>query len=352
MNFLIPLLLGLLIGIILFPLTIKWQYKYKQVTKHKQNDLGGGAGGTNSLWMKIQPEKDKNNIPNQGGLPIWLGLPIGLLILKLFNILPQNFINNPLLNIFLIMFLTYGLVGFIDVLVTNLIKENKPLREIQERFEIRLFRFLISTIPALITIYIYNSYITDTFSLFQLSIIIPILLTALFMHFAVYSAEITDGLDGLMIGIFIIINIFLLIFLNLTHLNQSEFWSPILSLLIGISLIDLYLNKSPAKLFNGGVSTMPLGATAFFIALTSNSLPIYLIVSSITWIIMFSSMIQIISMKFFKKRIFKIAPLHHHLQAIGWSEKKIVYVFWGWTFITSVIALIGTLITIIIAISD
>jgi len=340
MVILLPLLIGLLIGIILFPLTIKWQYKYNQVTKHKNNDLGGGTGGVNSLWMKIQPKKDKNNIPNQGGLPIWFGLPLGLFIIKAFNILPKYFFNNPILNIFLIMFLTYGLVGFLDVLFTNLIKENATLREIQEHFEIRLFRFLLSTIPALITVYMYTEYMTDSFNLFQLSVIIPIVLTALFMHFAVYSAEITDGLDGLMIGIFIIILLFLLTYLNVQQLDSVDLWTPILSLLLGISLIDLYLNKSPAKLFNGGSSTMPLGATAFFIAYQSGFIPLYLIVSSITWIIMFSSMIQIISMKFFKKRIFKIAPLHHHFQAIGWSEKKIVYIFWGWTFIMAIISLI------------
>jgi phospho-N-acetylmuramoyl-pentapeptide-transferase len=340
MELLASLVIGLILGIILFPLSIRLQYKYNQTTKHKNNSLGGGAGGINSLWMKIQPEEQKNNVPNMGGIPIWLGLPIGLFILKIFNVLPQSFFNNPILQIFLVMFLTYGLVGFIDVLVTNLIKENATLREVQERFEIRLFRFLISTIPALITIYMYTEYMTDGFNLFQFSVIIPIMLIALAMHFAVYSAELTDGLDGLMIGIFTIINIFLLLVINFFYQEFAELWNPILSLLLGLSIIDLYLNKSPAKFFNGGPSAMPLGATMFFIAYQVGFIPIYLIASSITWIIMFSSMIQIISMKFFNKRVFKIAPLHHHFQAIGWSEKKIVYTFWGYTVVACALALI------------
>lgn len=334
----IQFILGIIIAIILFPISIKLMYKFGQVTAHKRANLGGGAGGVNSLWMKIQPEKQKNNIPNQGGVVIWIGSIIGILILKslgFINKWPQ-WVN--ILNIFTLILGLYGLVGFIDVLLTNLLKSNMTLREVQERFSVRLIRFIIAWIPAFIGVYLIQSLNNPELNLVSISNLIPIFLLSIFVHFAVYSAELTDGLDGLMIGIFIIIYATLLLLLPSTI--YTDLWIEIIMLILGLSVVDLWLNKKPAKFFNGGAGTMPLGAGAVVIALQTHLVVPYLIVSSITWAIMFSSMIQILSMKLFKKRVFKIAPLHHHFQALGWSERKIVYIFWAYTFIAGVIAII------------
>ena len=65
---------------------------------------------------------------------------------------------------------------------------------------------------------------------------------------------------------------------------------------------------------------MPLGFTMFFLAIVTNNLIPYFFMSSITWVIMLSSLIQIVSMKFFNRRVFKIAPIHHHFQANGWPQ--------------------------------
>lgn len=332
----IPFVLGVIIATILFPITIPLQYKFGQVTAHKNARLGGGAGGVNSLWMKIQPEEQKNNVPNQGGVVIWIGFVLGVLILRGFGLMNQWPEWSNILNIFTIILGLYGLVGFIDVLLTNLLKSNMTLREVQERFSVRLIRFVIAWIPAFIGIYLLQSLENPELNLFSIKNLVPIFLMSIFVHFAVYSAELTDGLDGLMIGIFIIIYSTLLFLLPSTI--YTDLWIEVIMLILGLSIVDLWLNKKPAKFFNGGAGTMPLGVGAVVIALQTNLVVPYLIVSSITWVIMFSSMFQILSMKLFKKRIFKIAPLHHHFQAIGWSEKKIVYIFWAYTAIAGVIA--------------
>lgn len=344
-------ILGIIIAIILFPISIKLMYKFGQVTAHKRAKLGSGTGGVNSLWMKIQPKEQKNNIPNQGGVVIWIGSIIGIIINLMFFVYEYHydFQDEDILN-FIILITLYGLAGFLDVLITNLIKKNMTLREIQERFEVRIIRFIIAWIPAFVGIYLFHLTHNPDFSLLNIQDALIVFGLSIFIHFAVYSAELTDGLDGLMIGIYIIINLTLLIILKLTEpVNQFGLniqptpyahWYHIIYIILGLSVVDLWFNKKPAKFFNGGAGTMPLGAGAVIIALQTHLVVPYLIVSSITWVIMFSSMIQILSMKLFKKRVFKIAPLHHHFQALGWSERKIVYIFWAYTFIAGVIAII------------
>ena len=147
-------------------------------------------------------------------------------------------------------------------------------------------------------------------------------------QFAIYSAELTDGADGLMIGIMMIITV---TFFFLLTVQQKYEFLPILAILLGVQIVDLYFNIPPARFWNGGPGAMPLGFTMFFLAIVTNNLIPYFFMSSITWLIMLSSLIQIVSMKFFNKRVFKIAPIHHHFQANGWPQYKVVMRFWLFT---------------------
>ena len=137
-----------------------------------------------------------------------------------------------------------------------------------------------------------------------------------------------------MIGIFSIINMSMITLLVVQGKNE---FIPILLILLGVQLIDLYFNIPPARFWNGGPGAMPLGFTIFFVALVTNNLIPYIFMSSITWLIMLSSFIQIISLRFFKKRVFKIAPIHHHFQANGWPQYKVVMRFWLFTLATCIL---------------
>ena len=153
---------------------------------------------------------------------------------------------------------------------------------------------------------------------------------------AIYSAELTDGLDGLMIGIFSIINMSMITLLLVQGRNE---FIPILLILLGVQVIDLYFNIPPARFWNGGPGAMPLGFAMFFVALVTDNLIPYLAMSSITWGIMASSAIQIISMKFFQRRVFRIAPIHHHFQAKGWPQYKVTMRFWLFTAIAGIVGI-------------
>jgi phospho-N-acetylmuramoyl-pentapeptide-transferase len=159
---------------------------------------------------------------------------------------------------------------------------------------------------------------------------------------AVYAAEITDGLDGLMVGIFGII----LSSLALLLVAQGQYlFVPFIAVLVGVIIVDLYFNIPPARFWNGGPGAMPLGFATFMIALISNNLIPYLVMSSITWLIMASSTVQILSMKFLNRRVFKIAPIHHHFQAVGWPNYKVTMRFW---LFTAVSCLLGIFLGIVL----
>jgi phospho-N-acetylmuramoyl-pentapeptide-transferase len=274
-----------------------------------------------------------NGTPNMGGILIWIVVPA--LVALLIPI-------EPIIKVFLFGFILFGFWGFIDVAIfTNGFKHNEKIRAFQETFEWRLGKLTFSILLNIGVMYLlYKTGTFDTLNIMDLFVIniTPLILVIVGTvgQFAIYSAELTDGADGLMIGIFTAINIALISLL----LIQGQFlFVPILTIILGVQIVDLYFNIPPARFWNGGPGAMPLGFTMFFIALVTNNVVPYFVMSSITWLIMASSAIQIISLKFFKKRVFKIAPIHHHFQANGWPQYKVVMRFWLFTLFTCIVGI-------------
>lgn len=318
------LFISTLSAIIFAPIIVSILYKFNQVVLLQKTKLAEEKG-TNALFLRIMNTKKINGTPNMGGIIIWILVP--LLVYLLVDL-------NPILKVLLLGFILFGFWGFIDVAVfTNGSKNNPQFRAFQETFFWRLGKMVVAIIiNYFIMTKLYNTGEFDSltfYNFFTLSIT-PLLVLgfSIIGQFAIYSAEITDGLDGLMAGIFTIINVAFIILLLIQGLYT---FIPVLMIVLGVLIVDLYFNIPPARFWNGGPGAMPLGFIFFFIGLVTNNLIPYFFISGVTWVIMFSSMIQLISMKFFKKRVFKIAPLHHHFQAVGWPQYKIVMRFWLFT---------------------
>ncbi len=315
------LFLATLLSAIFAPIMISILYKFNQVSGIKKSKIGGGKGD-NTLFMKIMKTNLTNGTPNMGGILIWVIVPLVVLLL-----VPVT----PLIKVFLIGFILFGFWGFIDVAVfTNGFKHNEKIRTFQETFEWRMAKLSFSILLNIGVMYLL--YKTGEFATLSFLNILTVNITPLILiiistigQFAIYSAELTDGADGLMIGIFSIINI---AFIFLLLIQGKYEYIPILAIILGVQIIDLYVNIPPARFWNGGPGAMPLGFTMFYMALITDNLVPYFLMSSITWLIMFSSALQMFSMKFFKKRIFKIAPIHHHFQANGWPQYKVTMRFW------------------------
>lgn len=324
------LFLAVAVSIIFAPIMISLLYRFNQVSGIKKTKIGDGD---NSLFMKIMKTTTTNGTPNMGGLMILIIVPVIILL---------TIPISDLVRVFLIGFVLFGIWGLIDVVVfTNGFKNNEKMRAFQETFGWRMGKLIFSIFMNIGVMLLLQKTgqikeITPWSGLVINFTPLVAAISGVVGQFAIYSAELTDGADGLMVGIFMIINIFMTILLLVQQ--QYEF-VPILAIMLGVKIIDLYFNIPPARFWNGGPGAMPLGFAMFYIGLITNNLIPYFIMSSITWGIMASSFIQIVSLRFFKKRVFKIAPIHHHFQANGWPQYKVVMRFWLFALVACVVGL-------------
>ena len=165
------------------------------------------------------------------------------------------------------------------------------------------------------------------------------------------AVNLTDGLDGLAIGPIIIATItFTGIvylcghfnfaeYLKIQHIKGASELAVISSAVVGASLGFLWFNAYPAQIFMGDVGSLSLGGTLGTIAAISKHELLLLLVGGIFVIEAFSVIIQVGYYKYSGgKRIFKMAPLHHHFEHLGWAEPKVIVRFW---IIAVVLAMVG-----------
>lgn len=150
--------------------------------------------------------------------------------------------------------------------------------------------------------------------------------------------NITDGLDGLAGGLlffqFIAYGI-------ITYSLSLYILSAFCFIIGGILLAFLWYNVYPAKVFMGDTASLSFGATLAVIAMMTDTIVPFLVMSSIFIFETISVILQLGSKKLRKgKKIFRIAPFHHHLEAIGWDEQTIVMRLWLLGMITSIIGVI------------
>jgi len=224
----------------------------------------------------------------------------------------------------LILLITFGLftfVGLKDDIAKITQKKNKGLSAKGKL----LLQVLISSIPAL--------YITFTgersISVFGLA---NIDLGIFYPFFAIFiivgfsnAVNLTDGLDGLAAGTvaFAMSSATVICMLigrpDLAHISAA---------VAGSCFGFLYYNKCPAKIFMGDTGSLALGGLLGTLAVIGKFELWLLIIGGIFVIETLSVILQVISFKTTGKRIFKMSPIHHHFELLGWSEKKVVYTFW------------------------
>ncbi len=189
----------------------------------------------------------------------------------------------------------------------------------------------------------------------------PYLPMAIYFGFAVFvivafsnAVNLTDGLDGLAIGPVIFTSgTFLLLtylagtliagfdiarYLNIAHIPGVGELSIYCGALVGAGVGFLWYNTFPASVFMGDVGSLPLGAGLGFLAVASKNEFTLVIVGGIFVLETVSVVVQVVSFKLTGKRVFRMAPIHHHFELKGWSEPKVVVRFW---IISFVLALIG-----------
>ena len=161
----------------------------------------------------------------------------------------------------------------------------------------------------------------------------------------------SDGLDGLLAGLLIMVFITLAIITYISgRVDYSEYLGipyipgagelTVLCLAIGGALIGfLWFNTHPAEVFMGDVGSLSLGGVVAVISLIIKKEIMVLIIGGVFVLEIASVIIQVISFKLRKKRVFKMAPIHHHFELSGWAEAKVVVRFWILAGLFSIVAL-------------
>ena len=265
---------------------------------------------------------EKEGTPTMGGIIFIIPTLITMVILLFLNKL--EFTEN--LAIVLFVFLSYAALGFIDDFLIIKRNNNIGLTEIQK---------LIGQILIAIVFYIIymNSGASATIDINALNIHIPMgWLYSVFILFMLVASSnavnITDGLDGLAGGLsFVAFLAFGLISWGSIGIAGSSDIAVFCFILAGSLLGFLVFNSHPAKVFMGDTGSLSLGATLASIAIITRHEVTFIVIMGVFIFETLVCLIQIISMIYFKKKVFLMTPYHHHLEKLGWSETDIVKLF-------------------------
>ena len=154
------------------------------------------------------------------------------------------------------------------------------------------------------------------------------------------AVNISDGMDGLAGGL---LSASFGAFGVIALLQQQVLLAGFCFTVVGVLLSYLWFNIYPARFFMGDVGSFAYGASLGVVAMLTDSLLLLPVIGLLFVIEAGSSLIQIASKKFFKRKIFLSAPIHHHLEAIGWPETKVTMRFW---VIGCVMAFIGVMLAL------
>ncbi|MCX4241476.1 phospho-N-acetylmuramoyl-pentapeptide-transferase [Paraliomyxa miuraensis] len=168
------------------------------------------------------------------------------------------------------------------------------------------------------------------------------------------AVNLTDGLDGLAIGPVIISAATFLVltyaagtliagfdiatYLRIPHLPMVGELAIYCGAMIGAGIGFLWYNTYPASVFMGDVGSLPLGAGLGFLAVASKNEFTLVIVGGIFVLETVSVIVQVVSFKLTGKRVFKMAPIHHHFELKGWAEPKVIVRFWIISFMLALVA--------------
>lgn len=282
-----------------------------------------------------QSHLKKQGTPTMGGIIMIIAMLI--VVTATYMYLKVNGLGevaNKLLPI-LLLTLGFGLIGFIDDFKKLVLKNTEGLKP-----SYKMLGLLVISVAYVIYL-IYGLKIgTDTYlPIIKQSIELPIYIYIPFAIFVILgttnAVNLTDGIDGLASSVSaIIITCLALIGISYGLQEVSIFGS----IVIGATLGFLMFNLHPAKVFMGDTGSLLLGGVISAMALYLK-LPLLLIV--IALIPVLETLSVIIQVAYFKKtgkRVFKMAPLHHHYELSGWKESKVVMVF---TIVTLILCIIG-----------
>ena len=315
----IPVLISFAISAILGPIVIPFLKRLK-------------VGQTER--KELESHLKKNGTPTMGGLMILASI----IITSLFYVK-----DYPRIIPILFMTVGFGVIGFLDDYLKVVLRRSDGLLPWQKM----ILQFIVTTVFAVYMV---------RYSGIELTMLIPFSggkylnigwLAIPLLYFAVIGTvngvNFTDGVDGLVSSVTIMVATFFSVVASGTNAGIAPITCAVAGALLGFLLFNVY----PASVFMGDTGSLALGgfvvATAYML-----QMPLYILIVGLIYLAeVISVMVQVTYFKYTKKktgvgkRIFRMAPLHHHFELGGWSETRVVAVFAIVTALLCMLALLG-----------
>ncbi|HVW71632.1 MAG TPA: hypothetical protein VHB93_00580 [Candidatus Paceibacterota bacterium] len=337
----IPAVISFAIGIALAPILAHYLYKYKAWKKRGGKGKGIGGGGT-PIFDELHKEREVST-PRMGGILIWVSIIVTALGLwTLGNLFGEpfstlDFIARRQTCLPLFALGLGALVGLVDdVLEVTQSVGGLPLRT-------RLI--IVAAIAAFCGWWFYTKLAVDSIGIpfstpFELGpLFIPFfILVALF----VYAGGIIDGIDGLAGGVF---GIVFMAYAGIAFTQDQVALAAFSAAVSGAILAFLWFNIPPARFYLSETGTMALTLALTVTAFSADTLgdgvgvfvlPILALPLTAT---VLSSVLQVFWKVVFKRKLFRVAPVHHHFEALGWPPYKVTMRYWIITIIAGIFGL-------------
>lgn len=279
----------------------------------------------------------KQGTPTMGGIMFIAGIFIAILVTGW-----QDFSQGRFGALFVFLFaLVFGVIGFLDDFMKVKYHKNEGLTAPQ-KFLLQLAAAIVFTVLLRYTGYLTPDLYIPFFNVsFQLPWAVYMVFAAFVIVATVNAVNLTDGVDGLATGVTLPVALFFLVVSLMWKITDLSIFA---AALVGGLCAFLIYNFHPAKVFMGDTGSLFLGGTVCGLAF---ALDIPLIIILVGIIYLLETLSDIIQVTYFKlthgKRIFRMAPLHHHFEMGGWSEEKLFTVFTLVTLVCCVLAYFGVM---------
>ena len=292
---------------------------------------------TKLKFGQVEREEGPESHKIKGGTPTMGGIVfIAASVIAVYLTFP-SYILDPTVGLITLMFVGYGLIGFIDDYLIVVKKTNLGLSAAK--------KYLMQSVLAVLFYVLALNFVPG----FSTVITIPVIRTSVDIGFLypvlVYfmftatsnGVNLSDGLDGLATGLSMVaIAPFVIFGLMSKTYAISIYGMAVIGALPGFMMY----NYHPAKIFMGDSGSLSLGGLLAVLAIFAKQELLLLLVGGVFVVETLSVIIQVTSFKLTGKRVFKMAPLHHHFELLGWAEQQVVISFWLGGFICGMVGIV------------
>ena len=343
----VPTAAAFIIGIAIAPILTHYLYKYKA---WKKNPGKVALDGTEAVEFNKLHKETERKVPRMGGILIWGSVAITTLLIWTISKVVGGDITEKL--DFLSRNQTW--VPFFTLLIGSMVGLVNDFFDVTRHdgrgLKLRHRLIIVSAVSFFVAWWFYDKLDVTSLGIpFDGALQVGWLIIPIFMlvALALYASGVIDGIDGLSGGVFATI---FAAYAGIAFYQQQIDLAAFSGAVAGATLAFLWFNIPPARFYMTETGTMGLTLTLAVIAFMTDSLgegigiAILPVVAFPLFITVLSNVLQVLSKKFRGKKLFRVAPIHHHFEAIGWPGYKVTMRFW---VIGIIFALIGMIIAFI-----